>query len=147
MNTKDSRWDSDARLMKRCRASSSDTADVSLLLFFLIHVVLCWSDKSVNISIWLQHFHSINLSLKCHCLLIVTYLSDLRPPLWTAPIRRWTRVCFMCCMERPCACPPSTTCCTLLLGRHMKKTHSRGCCSCRWDPPQTNTQQVHSSGL
>lgn len=73
-------------------------------------------------------------------------LSVTRPPPWTALIRRWTRVCFMCCTARPCPYPPSTTCCTRLPDRHPKETRSWGCCSCRWDWTNSNSFDIFVQG-
>ncbi len=64
-------------------------------------------------------------------------LSGSRPPLWTRPITRWTRVCFTRCTGRLCLCPPSATCCTHLQRGHLHRTH------CRWD--STQQTQTHST--
>lgn len=111
-----------------------------LLLFLLIPVVLHsrWSDKknaSVRKSVpsdWLNTCR-VWICLQSQFPKIPVFvnrwtnLSALRPP-----VRRWTRVCFTCCVERPCACPPSAACCSRPPGRHTGKTRSWGCCSCRW---------------
>lgn len=99
------------------------TADTSLLLFFSNSrfLVLNKSWPNFHLTDWL--LVSVNS---------FSNLSDSRPPLCMVPIRRWMRICFMCCVEQPCLCHPLATCCTHLLGQHIMKMHSSGCCSCRW---------------